>query len=227
MLQNHRRTSVHEMMFPSSPFLPKFLHLLIMILIDPAYQRCNSHCPGVYPECSQLHLQFPAGLLDLLGSLLLCLLCHSRMQYPAQGIRHAATEKHASTVLLRILTRPTGLLQADIIRTMAQTATSYTLPQHSTRTNEYGMRCSCRPLQRTMQMWSGPHLATTGVMPIVRGTLTGRSAFVHRNATAKDDPLLVSALANQDLSSGFASACTSFSAQYCPSITYTQASCPP
>ena len=77
------------------------------------------------------------------------------------------------------------------------------------------------PLLRRMQARLGHHLATTGVMPIVRGTLTGSSAFVHRKATAKDDPLLVSALASQDLSSGFASACTSFSAQCGLFITHT------
>ena len=76
-------------------------------------------------------------------------------------------------------------------------------------------------------MRSGHHLATTGVMPIVRGTLTGSSAFVHRKATAKEDPLLVSALASQDLSSGLASACTSLSAQHSPLITYTRRYCNP
>ncbi len=56
----------------------------------------------------------------------------------------------------------------------------------------------------------------TGVMPIVKGTLTGSRALVHRNATAKELPLLVTAFASQDLSSGFASALRSFSAQQKP-----------
>ena len=56
------------------------------------------------------------------------------------------------------------------------------------------------------------HLATIGVTPIVKGTLTGSSAFVHKKAIAKDEPLLVTAFASQERSSGLASAFRSFSA---------------
>lgn len=56
------------------------------------------------------------------------------------------------------------------------------------------------------------HLATIGVTPIVKGTLIGSSAFVHKKAIAKDEPLLVTAFASQERSSGLASAFRSFSA---------------
>ena len=104
-------------------------------ILDAETQKCNTHCPGSYLECLWLHSQFPAGLLDLLGGLLLCLLCHSRMQYPAHGITHAAAERHASTMQLRIALR---MSHADIIKTHAQTATPCTFLALYLRTNEYG-----------------------------------------------------------------------------------------
>ena len=207
----------------SSPSLLKLLHLLIMVLcIDAASQSCNSHCPRSYLHGSQLQSQPFAGLLDLLGGLLFCLVCHSRMQYSACSIRHAVSREGASPMQLLSTLRPQGCPHADIIRTWAQTAhILHFLPLYS-RTHEF-LFMRLQPLQ---QVRSGHHLATTGVMPIVRGILTGSSAFVHRKATAKDDPLLVSALASQDLSSGFASAFTSFSAQNSLCIPHTQPSFP-
>ncbi len=66
-----------------------------------------------------------------------------------------------------------------------------------------------------MWMWrrACAYLATTGVRPRVSGTRTGSKALVQRNAIAKEDPPLVTALAIQDRSSGLASALRSFSAQ--------------
>ena len=57
----------------------------------------------------------------------------------------------------------------------------------------------------------GPHLAMTGVMAMVSGTRTGSSALVHRKAMAKEEPLLVRALASHERSSGVASALSSSS----------------
>ena len=53
------------------------------------------------------------------------------------------------------------------------------------------------------------HLATGGVMASVRGTLMGSSAFVQRNARAREEPLLVRLLANHPLVCGSASSLTS------------------
>ena len=50
---------------------------------------------------------------------------------------------------------------------------------------------------------------------MVSGTRTGSKALVQRNAIAKEEPPLVTALAIQERSSGLASALRSFSAQHC------------
>ena len=50
-------------------------------------------------------------------------------------------------------------------------------------------------------------------MANVRGTLMGSSAFVHRNARAREEPLLVRLLANHPLVCGSASSLTSWPAR--------------